>query len=143
MRLRRKLFVHPIETVRILVYHYRSAVYDWYLGINSSEVGVSYPPADSPYSHYDPTKPKFLRWIFRSLPIDFRKYSFVDIGSGKGRVLVAAARPRFIQVIGVEYSKELHQEALVNIQSARHLKCPKLESLCMDATQFAIPETPC
>ncbi len=51
---------------------------------------------------------------------------FVDIGSGKGRVLIAAAEHPFLQVAGVEYSKELHEAALNNIRSAKRIKCRTL-----------------
>jgi hypothetical protein len=143
LRLRYRLFVHPVESINQLSHHYRSALHDWYYRIETYEGGVHQPPDDSQCLPYYPTEPKLLRWVFRSLPIDFREYSFIDFGSGKGRVLVSAARYAFIQVIGVEYSSQLHEQALNNIRSARHLKCCKVRSICVDAAQFTIPKTPC
>ena len=143
LRLRYKLFVHPIEALHGLSYHYISVICDWYYGVDTVHKGSRPLLEDSQRNHYDPTEPKFLRWIFRNLPIDCQQYSFVDFGSGKGRVLVAAAVHHFIQVIGVEYSMDLHEEALRNIQSARRLRCRKVRSVWMDATEFDIPKTPC
>jgi tRNA G46 methylase TrmB len=64
---------------------------------------------------YDPTEPKYIRWTFRNLLINPAEYSFVDFGSGKGWVLIAAAERPFLQVIGVEFSKDLHEAAVANI----------------------------
>jgi len=42
--------------------------------------------------------------------------SFVDYGSGKGKVLIAAARRAFPLLKGIEYAKELHEIAERNMQ---------------------------
>jgi len=136
MKARYRLFVHPIQTIRGLWCHYRPVAYDhhWH-GIETGRQGV--------HVRYDPTEPRYIRWAFRNLPIDPSEYAFVDIGSGKGRVLIAAAERPFLQVVGVEQSKELHEAALRNIRSAKRIKCRNVTSLCMDAVEFSIPDTPC
>jgi hypothetical protein len=40
---------------------------------------------------YEPTDPKFFKAIVGELPIQFEEFTFVDVGSGKGRVLLLAA----------------------------------------------------
>jgi len=135
MRARYRLFVHPIETIRGLWCHYMAVAYDHWHGIETGRQGVDV--------RYDATEPKYIRWAFRNLPIDPSEYSFVDIGSGKGRVLIAAAGYPFLQVVGIEYAKELHETALNNIRSAKRIKCRNVTSLCMHAIQFSIPDTPC
>ena len=53
--------------------------------------------------------------IIRQLKIDLRRFTFIDLGSGKGRVLLVAGQYRFKSVIGVEFSKTLHDIAEANI----------------------------
>lgn len=143
MRLRYQLLSRPMETLRTLRYHYASLLYDTSYGIQTGkQKGVRSGPCGD-YSGYDPTEPTYIRWAFRNLPIDPRLYSFVDFGSGKGRVLIAAAARPFIQVIGVEYSRDLHLAAVANIRRARRIKCRDVTSVCMDAREFSIPESPC
>jgi SAM-dependent methyltransferase len=135
VRFRQKLFAHPIQTIQVLWDHWAALLYDRWHGVEAGKRGVRVP--------YDPTQPKYIRWAFRNLPIDPAAYSFVDFGSGKGRVLIAAAERPFLRVVGVEYSKDLHEAAVANIGSAKRIKCRDTTSLCMDAAEFSIPETPC
>jgi SAM-dependent methyltransferase len=135
VKTRYKLFLHPIEAIGGLWYHYRARLYDWRRGIETGKRNVGVP--------YDPTEPKYIRWAFRNLPINPADYSFVDFGSGKGRVLIAAAEHPFLEVIGVEYSKDLHEAAMTNIRSARRIKCTNTRSVCVDAAEFSIPDSPC
>jgi SAM-dependent methyltransferase len=135
MRARYRLFIRPVETVCGLWYHYRAVAFDRWHGIETGKAHLRV--------RYDPTEPKYIRWAFRNLKIDPREYSFVDFGSGKGRVLIAAAELPFLRVMGVEYSEELHEAALRNIRSATRIKCPDVASILMDATEFSIPESPC
>ena len=64
---------------------------------------------------YDPSNPEVVRTLISKLQIDHSRFSFIDFGSGKGRVLLVAAGFPFIEVIGVEFSRELHEVALKNI----------------------------
>jgi SAM-dependent methyltransferase len=142
MRMRYELFRHPVKTLRRLRYHYIGSAYDWWLGIETKH-DASDAGDVSDVDPYDPTEPKYLFWAFRNLPIEAREYSFVDFGSGKGRVLITAAKHPFLQVVGVEHSGDLHQAAMANIRSAKRMKCSSISSVCMDAKEFSIPETPC
>ncbi len=135
MRARHKLFIHPLQTIRGLWYYYVACLYDWWNGIETGKQDVHIP--------YDPTEPKYIRWAFRNLPVNPADYAFVDFGSGKGRVLIAAAKFPFLQVVGVERSKELHEAAMINIRSAKRMKCRDVTSICMDATEFSLPASPC
>jgi len=49
---------------------------------------------------------------------------FVDIGSGKGRVLCCAALYPMRAVIGVDLSEELNEQARMNARHARGLRAP-------------------
>jgi SAM-dependent methyltransferase len=93
---------------------------------------------------YQPTHPKFVFEILRDLGIDYRRYAFVDIGSGKGRTLFVAAEYPFGRIIGVEFAKELHNIALRNARNfrSRTQKCHDIECVLVDASQYAFPPMP-
>jgi SAM-dependent methyltransferase len=66
-------------------------------------------------AHYLPSPVAFVRKLLRGLNIRYESYVFVDLGSGKGRVLLLAAELPFKEIIGVEFSPELHAIARSNI----------------------------
>ncbi len=92
--------------------------------------------------HYEPSAlPKFQS-AFRAVELDYARYSFVDYGSGKGRVLLLAAQYPFRRVIGVEMSQMLIDAAAANIaayEKRAHLTAP-IELVCADARQFRVPD---
>jgi SAM-dependent methyltransferase len=96
-------------------------------------------------SRYEAISPDLLRVLLRQLPLDLRKYSFIDLGSGKGRALLVAAECPFIQVIGVEFSRELNDVAVGNIVSATNMQRQSgvVRSICMDATNYDLPSGNC
>ncbi len=53
--------------------------------------------------------------VVKSLGIDAGRFTFVDLGCGKGRALLVAARLGFRQVIGVEIGAELADIAKANL----------------------------
>ncbi len=70
-------------------------------------------------------------------------WTFVDIGSGKGAVVLYASEYPFRAVIGVEASPELHQTALANVaRSAERQCCDKVTAVCADALQWPLPAGP-
>lgn len=94
---------------------------------------------------YEPTPLHTFRRIIRGLPILPADYVFVDYGSGKGRVVIAANELGFKHVIGVEFSSELCAVAAHNLASYgnRTRRPVNVELRCMDAVEFEIPEVPC
>jgi hypothetical protein len=93
---------------------------------------------------YHPAHPKLLFELFNSLKIDYSSYTFVDLGSGKGRPLLIASEFPFAEVIGVEFAAELHEIASRNIQSykSKTQKCKNVRSVNLDAAEFEMPLTP-
>ena len=67
---------------------------------------------------------------------------FIDFGSGKGRVLLEAARYPFKRVIGVEISAELNRTAAANIQRVREAGTSgsTIELVTADAVDYEIPD---
>lgn len=71
-------------------------------------------------------------------------FTFIDLGSGKGRVLLMASDYPFKRIIGVEFMPELHRAAQKNIAgySSDRQQCRQIETLCMDARDFQFPAGP-
>jgi len=94
--------------------------------------------------NYDPAPVKLIRETIAALPINPAEFTFVDFGSGKGRVLFVASDFPFARIIGVEYAAELHEAACRNLQSYRSetQKCGHIETICQDMTTFHFPESP-
>jgi SAM-dependent methyltransferase len=84
---------------------------------------------------------RVTRHIVRSLDIDCSKFTFVDYGSGKGRVLFTAAEFPFREVVGVEISQALHRVASRNLISyvGDELRS-EIRLWCGDARQYELPE---
>lgn len=89
------------------------------------------------------TRRAFVR-ILKSVRLHYENFTFVDMGSGKGAVLLYASEFPFKRVIGVEFAPALHQIAEQNIVSYRSktVQCKNVTSLCMDATVYPIPAEP-
>jgi tRNA1(Val) A37 N6-methylase TrmN6 len=80
----------------------------------------------------------------RLIPLEPRKAVFVDIGSGKGRLLMLARLMGYARVIGVEFSPILHAAALQNLAAfTGGQSATQIELFNMDATAYEIPEEDC
>jgi SAM-dependent methyltransferase len=124
---------------------YQGWVFDRRFGVNTAG-WISQPvpcvPGRDPRlgSSYDGSTPPHFNRIVGDLKINYEDYTFVDFGSGKGRVLLLAGAFPFRRVIGVEWSKELHEVARRNLNVYRGPRaCHYTESYCMDARDFPIP----
>jgi hypothetical protein len=93
-------------------------------------------------SAYAPTMTHQFIEMMNSLEIDYDQFSFIDLGSGKGRVLFLAANYAFKKIIGVEFCQDLHNIALNNVDilvKQSNVKNGRFECSLMDATQYAYP----
>ena len=66
---------------------------------------------------YQPLNYLALQKIFRAIPLDFKDISFIDMGCGKGRVLIYGLLMNCQKAIGVEISKELHEICRRNLEN--------------------------
>ena len=91
---------------------------------------------------YRGSDPKFFRDAIEALPIDYRRFVFIDFGSGKGRAILLATEFPFKRIVGVEFSEELHRIAQDNIRRFHSdiSKCRDVESVCMDAVHYPLPD---
>jgi len=82
-----------------------------------------------------------LKAILEDMDIS-EKDTFIDFGSGKGRVLFLAAHYAFRMVIGVDLSRALNQIARRNIdRNLNRLVCKTIQLITSDAEHFEIPDT--
>jgi len=89
--------------------------------------------------NYYPSRIRPFRRLMRSLNLSSEN-GFVDYGSGKGRVLLAAALMGFQRVVGVEFSPELCQVARQNLQGLQR-KLPEIGRVQIidgDAALYAV-----
>jgi SAM-dependent methyltransferase len=114
---------------------YRHHAFDRELGVNTRG-----------YSdlRYEPTPAEVFSEMLAAIPFDPREFVFVDLGSGKGKVLMLAARYPFRRVVGVELWEDLHRVALQNLRSFRERPdcAAEVTSIRMDAADFPLPEDP-
>lgn len=95
---------------------------------------------------YAATHVRLARALLRDLRPLATDATFMDLGSGKGRMLLLAAELPFTDVVGVEYSHELHETALANLASretaTRQNGQPRPRSLLLDVGELEFPPTP-
>lgn len=139
------------------------ADYDWDYRVNTTSGAVGWRDRllGMFHSAYQPTEPaafhEMLDGLQESLQqtlgpgqttlcstLNFRDFTFVDLGSGKGRTLLMASDHPFRRIMGVELLPSLHQIAQENVRQykSESQKCFALESICADATAFPLPADP-
>lgn len=92
---------------------------------------------------YQPSSAALVKEAIDRLDIDLSDLTFIDFGSGKGRVVLLAAAYPFKSVVGVELSRELHEIARQNVQRAplRPKDSGKISLACQDVTDFSLPDS--
>jgi len=130
---------------------YGDVDYDWDYRVDTTSATVSWQDRllGLLHSPYQPTDPalfsEMMTSLMRAAPeIDLREYTFIDIGSGKGRVLLMASDYPFRRISGIELLPELHRVAQENIAKYKtgSRKCFEVESICADAREFVFPPEP-
>jgi hypothetical protein len=95
--------------------------------------------AFDPYN-YEPSLPSVVESILDRVPA--KGHTFLDLGAGKGRVVLQAAMRPFDAVIGLEHDWELHRTSVLNL-GAFALQVPGLAPTQMvhgDAQQHPLPD---
>lgn len=118
--------------------------YDWENRVNttSGTVGWRSRLLGLFHSPYQPTDPALFREMMASLPIAFETFTFIDIGSGKGRTLLLASEYPFRKIVGVELIAELHSAAEENIRAyhSETQRCKNIEAVLADARDYEFPD---
>ena len=134
---------------------YGDADYDWDYRVNTTSGAVGWRDRlmGQFHSAYQPTEPAAFHEMLNTLQqspdprqsvLNFRDFTFVDLGSGKGRTLLMASDYPFRRILGVELLQSLHEIAQRNLRQYKNesQKCFALESICNDATAFRFPDEP-
>lgn len=134
---------------------YGDADYDWDYRVNTTSGAVGWRDRllGEFHSAYQPTEPAAFHEMLNGLQqlsnpkrpvLNFRDFTFIDLGSGKGRTLLMASDYPFHGIVGVELLPSLHQVAQQNLRQYKSetQKCFALESICADATAFQFPDHP-
>ncbi len=120
--------------------------YDWEHRVNTTggSVGWRARLLGLFHSPYQPTEPTVFHEMMASLPIDFEKFTFIDLGSGKGRTLLMASDYPFRRIVGVELIAELHHAAEENIRAydSAARRCAQIEAILGDARDYEFPDDP-
>jgi SAM-dependent methyltransferase len=90
---------------------------------------------------YWPTPRATFHRIMQDVLLPFSETAFIDLGSGKGRVVLMASEYPFRRIMGIELSPALHAVARDNLDRWRSptRRCAAIELLCLDARDFVPP----
>lgn len=132
-----------IERVRNLVFDLRHGT-DTHAEASLASQGVPLQDTERGRGIYRPFwEPDFHHFV-RTLDVDPASYTFVDYGSGKGKLLLLAADYPFAEIIGVEYAPALHDIAVKNVAAygSRTQKCTAIRCVHADAMAWTPPSVP-
>jgi SAM-dependent methyltransferase len=129
---------------------YGDADYDWDYRVNTTSAAIGWRDRllGAFHSPYQPTEPslfhEMLSTLARDFALNFGDFTFLDLGSGKGRTLLMASDYPFRRIMGVELLPALDEIAQENLRAYQNQsqKCFALESVCADATAFPFPKVP-
>lgn len=133
-----------VNTIRFI---YSDFIFDWIYKVDtSSDFSYGYLSEFSLDDFEAPqqgTNPWIVRECFNQLLLDgliFDGACFLDLGSGKGRVLLIAALSGFSTVIGVERNSHYCEVSRSNLEIARAgLRIFNSDVNCCDVLDFSIP----
>jgi SAM-dependent methyltransferase len=124
--------------------------YDWDHRVNTTSAAVNWRDRLLGVFHspYQPTEPALFHEMMSVLSsqtgFDFHNFTFIDLGSGKGRTLLMASDYPFRRIIGVEILPALHEIAKDNLGKYRSKsqRCLALDAVRGDAIKFRFPAEP-
>lgn len=126
------------------------AEYDWDYRVNTTSGAIGWRDRllGTFHSPYQPTEPALFQEMIETLQqktnVNLADFTFIDLGSGKGRTLLMASDYPFRRIVGVELLPSLHRIAQENLSRYKSdsQRCFTLEAVCADATTFPLPEAP-
>jgi SAM-dependent methyltransferase len=125
---------------------YGDIEYDWEHRVDTTSATVSFRNRLLGVFHspYQATEPDLFHEMVGGLKIDYSRFVFVDLGSGKGRTLLMATDYPFLRIVGVELLPELHRVAQENVRKYRsnQQKCFRIETILADARDYEFPLEP-
>ena len=91
---------------------------------------------------YRPSPRHLIGWALDCLPEAVDDFVFIDVGSGRGRVLFEAARRPFERIVSIEFAEELHEDADTNLRHwpRSQMACRDIDLVHGDALDESLPE---
>lgn len=143
--LKRRVLRRPVDAQYCIA---RDAQFDRNFGIETAAI-VEVDALDVPDDlkrhsvEYRPTSSVAAAQTIDSLPINKPDYHLIDIGCGKGRVVVIASMMPFAGVTGIELSPRLANQARQNLRSVEsRRKARSVDIVEGDATEANFPDQP-
>jgi predicted RNA methylase len=130
--------------VRYQICSFFSAQWDRKYGVDTSgqidltDIDVVGPNKLSGYASVA-TSPHAFAFLSAFFPPDWKEFTFVDIGSGKGRVLMLAALRGFDTILGVEFAPLICQIAERNLAHFSGRRPAKWSVVNADASTVDLP----
>lgn len=87
--------------------------YEKVFGIRTAAIKKS---SSNQFFHYQGAGYRILFRLFKALAVHTKKYDFVDVGCGKGRVVFVAENAGYDHLTGIELDEELIKEAEGNLK---------------------------
>ncbi len=112
--------------------------------ISSRQLAINDPTSRANAIVYLPAPEGVTRCMLEALDLNYPEFTFVDYGSGKGRILLVAAMFPFQKIVGVEISRALYDISRNNIRLYRNprQKCFRIEVQHINALNFIPPAEP-
>jgi hypothetical protein len=89
---------------------------------------------------YAPTPLPVFRRLMTNIPGPLDDFVFIDVGAGKGRVVMAACEYGFKEVVGVEFVEELCRVASINLATFRNANPSAAATVvCSDIADYVFP----
>lgn len=110
--------------------------------VASTELGIADAQVREQAILYLPSPPDVTRWMLRHVDITPSQCTFVDLGCGKGRVVLVASEWPFKRIVGVEISQALVDVARNNARRVREAEPSRtpIEVECVDAATCVFPD---
>ena len=106
--------------------------------IENEQLEMSDPEAQNHATCYRTASERFIGYLISHLGINYQEYDFVDVGCGKGRVLLVASSFPFRSICGIELSQPAFEIAKKNIRTYRcaDQKCFNIHIRNVDARYY-------
>lgn len=129
---------------------YGDADFDWEHRVNTTSAAVGWRDRLLGVFHspYQPTEAALFHEMIdataQQTGMNFADFTFIDLGSGKGRTLLMASQYPFRRIVGVELLPALHQIAEQNLAAyqSEAQQCFTLQAVYGDAAGFSFPAEP-
>jgi len=135
--------------LRSRLYQLEQRVFDWRYGTDTTGITrAHYVDVDEEGrrrgTRYEATPRRAFHLMLRSVHLDYSRFTFIDLGCGKGAVLLYASELPFRRIQGIEISRTLYQIAQANIHvyASPRQRCKRVSVVCGDAATYLFPQDP-